>query len=45
MSVDELLEMTHKNHNEWSSPRARLIEKGIIDGSVRGKDFRKTSKV
>ena len=37
MSVDELLEMTHKNHNEWSSPRARLIEKGIIDGSVRGR--------
>ena len=31
MPVSELLEMTKKNHNEWSSPRKRLIEKGVID--------------
>lgn len=33
MSVSELLELTKKNHNEWSSPRKRLIEKGILDGT------------
>lgn len=37
MDVTELLEITKKKHNEWSEPRKRLIEKGIIDGSVRGK--------
>ncbi len=37
MSVDELLLITKKKHNEWSGPRKRLIEKGIIDGSVRGR--------
>lgn len=37
MSVDELLELTHKTHKQWSAPRARLIEKGILDGSVRGR--------
>lgn len=36
MSASELLEITHKKHNEWSEPRKRLIEKGIIDGSTRG---------
>ena len=36
MSVSELLEVTSKKHNEWSEPRKRLIEKGVIDGSVRG---------
>lgn len=35
-SATELLEITKKKHNEWSEPRKRLIEKGIIDGSVRG---------
>ncbi len=37
MSVDELLSATKKNHSEWSKPRARLIEKGIIDCSLRGR--------
>ncbi|MBR1599699.1 MAG: hypothetical protein IJ661_12425 [Lachnospiraceae bacterium] len=37
MTVNELLEQTKKKHNEWSEPRKRLIEKGIIDGSVRGR--------
>lgn len=37
MTTEELLRMTGKNHNEWSEPRKRLIEKGIIDGSVRGR--------
>ncbi|MCR5156079.1 MAG: hypothetical protein K6C96_05325 [Butyrivibrio sp.] len=37
MTATELLEMTKKKHNEWSEPRKRLIEKGIIDGSIRGK--------
>ena len=36
MNASELLEITHKKHNEWSEPRKRLIEKGIIDGSTRG---------
>ncbi len=36
LSVNELLEMTKKKHNEWSTSRKRLIEKGIIDGSIRG---------
>lgn len=36
MSVEELLKITKKKHNEWSEPRKRLIEKGIIDGSIRG---------
>ena len=36
MSATELLEITKKKHNEWSEPRKRLIEKGVIDGSVRG---------
>lgn len=37
MSATELLEKTKKSHNDWSEPRKRLIDKGIIDGSVRGK--------
>ncbi|MBQ9607253.1 MAG: hypothetical protein IJV16_08780, partial [Lachnospiraceae bacterium] len=36
MSASELLEMTKKKHNEWSVPRKHLVDKGIIDGSVRG---------
>lgn len=36
MDVSELLEITKKKHNEWSEPRKRLIDKGIIDGSIRG---------
>ena len=36
MPVSELLDLTKKKHNEWSEPRKRLIEKGIIDGSQRG---------
>ncbi len=36
MSVDELLNITQKKHNEWSKPRARLIEKGIISCPSRG---------
>ena len=37
MTVDELLTETRKKHNEWSSPRSRLVEKGILDCSVRGR--------
>ena len=37
MTVSELLEETKKSHSEWSEPRRRLIDKGILDGSVRGK--------
>lgn len=37
MSATELLEITKKSHSDWSEPRKRLIEKGLIDGSVRGK--------
>ncbi|SEA57613.1 ATPase [Pseudobutyrivibrio sp. ACV-2] len=36
MSASELLEITKTSHNEWSEPRKRLIEKGILDGSERG---------
>ncbi|SCY34811.1 ATP-binding protein [Butyrivibrio sp. INlla14] len=36
MPVSELLEMTRKSHSEWSIPRARLKEKGIIDVESRG---------
>lgn len=36
MSASELLEMTKKKHNEWSEPRKRLKEKGIIDVATRG---------
>ena len=36
MNVSELLNLTKKKHNEWSEPRKRLIDKGIIDGSNRG---------
>ena len=35
MPVSELLELTKKNHNEWSSPRKRLIEKGVLE-DIRG---------
>lgn len=36
MQASELLEITHKKHNEWSEPRKRLSEKGIIDVRTRG---------
>ena len=36
ISATELLELTKTKHNEWSEPRKRLIEKGILDCSVRG---------
>ncbi|MBO4457176.1 MAG: hypothetical protein J5802_05625 [Butyrivibrio sp.] len=36
MSANELLEITKKKHSEWSIPRARLSEKGIIDVRTRG---------
>lgn len=36
MPVSELLEITKKSHSEWSIPRARLKEKGIIDVENRG---------
>lgn len=36
MQASELLEMTKKKHNEWSEPRKRLSEKGIIDVKTRG---------
>lgn len=36
MPVNELLELTHKNHSDWSVPRQRLSEKGIIDTQNRG---------
>jgi len=36
MDVSELLELTKTSHSEWSGPRKRLIEKGILDGSDRG---------
>ncbi|WP_022763741.1 ATP-binding protein [Butyrivibrio sp. XPD2006] len=37
MDASELLELTKKSHSDWSEPRRRLIEKGVIDGSIRGK--------
>lgn len=36
MPVSELLTITGKKHNEWSEPRKRLSEKGIIDVKTRG---------
>lgn len=36
MSAATLLEITKKKHNEWSEPRKRLSEKGIIDTKTRG---------
>ncbi len=36
MSATELLSKTKKSHSEWSIPRARLKEKGIIDVEIRG---------
>ena len=36
MSATGLLSLTKKNHSEWSIPRARLAEKGIIDIETRG---------
>ena len=34
--VADLLEITGRKHNEWSIPRKRLAQKGIIDISQRG---------
>ena len=36
MSASELLEITKTTHSQWSEPRRRLIEKGVLDGSIRG---------
>ena len=36
MTANELLDLTKKTHSEWSVPRARLKEKGIIDVAARG---------
>ncbi len=36
MEASELLEISKTEHKEWSVPRARLKEKGIIDVSKRG---------
>lgn len=36
MTATELLEMTKQTHSEWSIPRTRLSEKGIIDVATRG---------
>ena len=36
MSATELLTLTKKSHSEWSVPRARLKEKGIINAQMRG---------
>ncbi len=36
LSATELLETTKKSHREWSVPRARLKEKGIINVETRG---------
>ena len=36
MSINELLEETKRNHSQWSVPRARLKEKGIINVEYRG---------
>lgn len=36
IDASELLELTNKKHNEWSEPRKRLSDKGIIDAKNRG---------
>ena len=36
MPASELLEITKKSHSQWSIPRARLKEKGIINVENRG---------
>ena len=36
MPVSELLSITKQTHNDWSVPRQRLIEKGVIDRNLRG---------
>ena len=36
MPVAELLELTKKKHADWSRPRKRLSEKGIIDKNLHG---------
>ncbi len=36
MSASELLEISKASHSEWSEPRNRLKDKGIIDVKTRG---------
>ena len=36
MQASDLLDITKKKHNEWSVPRKKLSEKGIIDVETRG---------
>ncbi|MBR1627780.1 MAG: hypothetical protein IJ679_00755 [Lachnospiraceae bacterium] len=36
MPVNELLAITKKKHSDWSRPRKRLIEKGILSASEHG---------
>ena len=36
MTATDLLEITKKSHSEWSVPRKRLMEKGVIDTRLRG---------
>lgn len=36
IAVSDLLEITKKNHSDWSRPRKRLKDKGIISTKVRG---------
>lgn len=36
MTADELLAITKQSHAEWSIPRSRLKEKGIINVETRG---------
>jgi hypothetical protein len=35
-TATDLLEITEKSHSQWSIPRKRLIEKGVIDAKLRG---------
>ena len=37
---DVFYSVTNKKHNEWSEPRKRLSEKGIIDTKTRGQIVR-----
>lgn len=37
MDAVELLEITKTKHSEWSAPRKKLSDKGLIDTKIRGK--------
>lgn len=39
MDVSELLERTKASHSEWSGPRRKLSDKGIINTKTRGRIF------